>query len=600
MTVSEKKTCQNCKTEFQIESADFDFYKKISVPPPTWCWRCRAMRRMAFRNMTCLYPRTCAATGKKIFISMPPSAPMPVYDSKYWLSDVWDALEYGRDYDFSRPFFDQIKELYNAVPWGMIWNIDSVNSEYSSAAYAKNCYLCFDAGFDEDSAYSVSLQRGKNCFDVINCKYCELCYYSINTSHSFKVFFSRNCTSCSEVWFSQDCVGCTNCFGCTGLRNKNYHIFNQPYSKEAYKEKLKEFKLDSWTGIQNARNSAEAFWLQNPVKFQHSVQAKGCTGDYLFNSTELRTCFFGDGAQNCGYSQSIIYAPIKDCMDISSTGEAVELAYETSCSGDTMSKVFFSYDIGASTNLQYCINSRGVNNAFGCVGIRKKNYCILNKQYSKEEYNELVPKIIKHMSDMPYVDAKGRAYKYGEFFPPEMSPFGFNTTQGQEYFPISKEEAEERGFNWRETEKREFKVTKTPDALPDSILEIKDDIFGEVIQCTHDAAKEHPFGCDPNCVSAFKITPQELQFYRQMNLPLPRTCFYCRHFERISWRNKPKLYKGKCACLSSEALAKEDAYQNVASHFHGLDDCPNEFETTYPPDRPEIVYCEACYQSEVA
>jgi len=28
--------------------------------------------------------------------------------------------------------------------------------------------------------------------------------------------------------------------------------------------------------------------------------------------------------------------------------------------------------------------------------------------------------------------------------------------------------------------------------------------------------------------------------------------------------------------------------------------CPNTFETSYAPDRPEIVYCEQCYLKEVA
>ncbi|HEY4526141.1 MAG TPA: hypothetical protein VJL32_03550 [Candidatus Paceibacterota bacterium] len=42
-----------------------------------------------------------------------------------------------------------------------------------------------------------------------------------------------------------------------------------------------------------------------------------------------------------------------------------------------------------------------------------------------------------------------------------------------------------------------------------------------------------------------------------------------------------------------------DAYKNFATHFHGENPCPTEFETSYAPDRPEIVYCEQCYNSEV-
>jgi hypothetical protein len=39
--------------------------------------------------------------------------------------------------------------------------------------------------------------------------------------------------------------------------------------------------------------------------------------------------------------------------------------------------------------------------------------------------------------------------------------------------------------------------------------------------------------------------------------------------------------------------------QSKTNHFHGDKKCEVEFETSYAPDRPEIVYCEKCYQQEV-
>src|SRR3989339_432494 len=124
---SENKICQNCKKEFTIEPDDFAFLERIQMPSPTFCWRCRAIRRMAFRNIRHPYIRVCDATKKKIFTLMPPDSPQPVYDNEYWRSDNWDAFDYGVDYDFSRPFFDQIRELYNKVPWGIVWSMEKVN-----------------------------------------------------------------------------------------------------------------------------------------------------------------------------------------------------------------------------------------------------------------------------------------------------------------------------------------------------------------------------------------------------------------------------------------------------------------------------------------
>ena len=593
MTQAQTKTCQNCKNQFVIESEDFEFYERVQVPPPTFCWRCRAIRRMAFRNMRHLYARTCDATGAKIFTLMPPDNPMPVYDNRYWNSDSWDPLDYGKEYNFSRPFFDQIRDLYNKAPWGVMWSMEMVNSDYSVSAFSKNCYLCFDSGYNEDSSYNVTLLYSKKCFDGLNVKDCELCYYCINTNQSYKTFFSRNCTSCVEVWFSQDCVGCTNCFGCSGLRNKSYYIFNERYDKEAYEAKLSEMRLDSWSGLQHARQQAEEVWRRSPVKYQHIVQAPNSMGDYLYNGTELVNCFFVGNAQNMRHCQSVIYPPNRDGMDVTSS-EGTELAYETFCCGVGVRKTLATVECANISDSYYSVNCRQVSDVFGCVALRSKSYCILNKQYSKKEYETLLPKIKKHMDDMPYTDAHGRIYKYGEFFPVDMSSYGYSQSQAFEYFPLTEEEAKRQGYRWRLPEERKYTVTKKASELPNYIAEVPNTILEEVIQCGHEESGGHSFGCNVDCASAFRITKPELDFYRQVKLPLPRLCFNCRHVDRIKWRNVPALYSRQCMC-------DYKVYKNEATHqSHSQGKCPNNFQTSYAPDRPEIVYCESCYNAEVA
>jgi len=581
----ETRSCQNCKNEFTIEPDDFSFYKKIKVPPPTWCWKCRAMRRMSFRNIRYLYERICSATGKRIFTILPSTAPMPVYDREYWVSDNWDPLDYGREYDFSISFFEQFRDLLSVVPATNVLNQDAVNSEYGQAMFVKNCYMCFDSGYCEDSAYGVSLQKSKQCFDTINCKLCELCYFVINGTSCYRTFFSRNVTSCVDVWFSQDCVGCTDCFGCTNLRNKSYHIFNEPYSKEEYDIKIKEFQLNSWESLMIIHKQAELFWVKNPVRYRHGFKDANCTGDYIYNSTELRNCFFANGAQNCANSQSIIYDPIHDCIDITSSGINLELGYEISGCGVNVSRTFFAIDCVTTSDTQYAINCRQGANLFGCIALRGKQYCILNKQYSKEEYQVLLPKIIEHMKSMPYTDEKGRVYGYGEFFPPLMSPIGYNESQAYEYFSLPKQEVELLGFNWHIGEKKNYPITKEPSDLPETIADVEDSILNEIIQCLHHKDGSHSPSCAANCTTAFRLTLQELQFYRQIDLPLPRLCFNCRHGVRLDWRNKPELYTRSCMCDKS-------------NHNHS-GNCLNQFETTYSSEQPEIVYCEKCYQEEM-
>ncbi|HEY4475332.1 MAG TPA: hypothetical protein VJB92_01240, partial [Candidatus Paceibacterota bacterium] len=207
-----------------------------------------------------------------------------------------------------------------------------------------------------------------------------------------------------------------------------------------------------------------------------------------------------------------------------------------------------------------------------------------NKQYSKEEYEKLRAQIIKHMDDMPYTDKQGRIYKYGEFFPLEFSPFAYNETLAQDFFPLSKAEAEAKGFLWREQERREFETTINATELPDHIKDVSDNILKEIIKCA-------------GCGKAYRIIKMELDFYRRITLPLPRLCPDCRFRERFKFVNPPKFWHAKCQCAG--ATDDRKIYKNDVKHFHGADHCPNEFGTSYAPDRPEIVYCKACYQSEV-
>ncbi len=241
--------------------------------------------------------------------------------------------------------------------------------------------------------------------------------------------------------------------------------------------------------------------------------------------------------------------------------------------------------------MQYADYCRASSYLFGCVSLRKKQYCILNKQYTKEEYETTIPKIIEHMDAMPYVDKNGRTYRYGEFFPIELSPFAYNESVVQEYYRYTKEEAENEGFAWKEIEEKHYEVTKRLAALPQESQTITDAILNDVIGCEHEGI------CNHQCSTAFKVVSEELQFYRRLSLPLPTTCPNCRHYERVGVRPPALLWNRHCLCQGK--VSEGGSWKNTINHFHGAGHCPNEFETSYAPDRPEIVYCEACYNAEV-
>ena len=186
--------------------------------------------------------------------------------------------------------------------------------------------------------------------------------------------------------------------------------------------------------------------------------------------------------------------------------------------------------------------------------------------------------------EMPYVDSRGLVYKYGEFFPTELSPFGYNNTLAMQHFPITREEAKNKHYLWVEPKKGEYTITKKAKDLPESSSDIDMEILKEVIECE-------------GCKNAYRILENELIFYKKEKLSLPRLCSECRHERRIADRLKLFLYERSCMCagLNDET----NKYKNTITHDHGEFPCGKKFKTGYSSKRPEIVYCEKCYQAEV-
>ncbi len=543
------------------------------------------IRRMLFENERLLFRHKDEISGKDIFSEFPPQVQAKVYDDQYWQSDAWDPMDYGRDYDFSRPFFEQFRELMYDVPWVSRSVVNLVNSDYShGAADLKDCYLCFNLGNCEECAYVNDANLMKDCLDCTTDSRDEFCYECTSTSDSYRTSFSHRCEQCQDVWFSRDCMACSDCFGCANLRNKQYYIFNQPYSREDYFAKLEQFGLGSYQSLEEIKKQVRHYSLSLPYRFMLGRHNINVSGDIIISGKNVHESFNITDAENVKYSQGVVLG-VHDSYDFTIWGDHSELMYEVLVSGRGCSNMKFTMDCWpADHNIEYSFKCMSSNDLFGCVGLRKKSYCIFNKQYMQDEYFVLREKIIRHMNELPFTDQRGRVYRYGEFFPPEFSPFAYNETLANDFFPLVKGEAAQKGYTWRDLETREFQTTIDAENLPDHIKDVDDEILKEVIKCAA-------------CAKAFRLIPMELGFYRRMTLPLPRVCHNCRFIERTKYRNQPKFYRRGCQCAGQRS--ENGVYQNQGGHAHGASPCPNEFETSFAPGRKEIVYCESCYQAEV-
>lgn len=568
--------CQNCKTDFTIDLEDFEFYKKINVPPPTFCWKCRFQRRLAYRNERHAFWNTSAKSGKRIISIFPPNSGLQVYDEKEWRSDDWDGLDYGKDYDFSRPFFDQIYELTKTVPRFGPHTEDNVNCEYLiNSGWSKNCYLVSNSTGAEDSAYGNAVDYSKTCFDTSHINKCERCYGSLWIRNSYQSHFSTRSIDNTSSWFLFACKGMTNCFGCVNMMNKSYHIYNVAYSKQDYEAKIKAMRLNTWTGFQKAKAEAIAFSQNFPIGYLNGVMNDNVSGEYVTESKNVHYGYLVNGGKDLKYVQYLEVPGAEDSYDLTIYGDKIVRAYENSTTGLGVSNSHFLEGCWAEIfDSEYCIACRGISNCFGCVGLKKKQYCIFNKQYSKEDYESLREKIKIQMTDNK---------EYGEFFPIKHSLIPYNVSLAQEHFPLTKEQVIAKGYSWYDAPPKEYKITMLAGQIPDAIEDVPDSILKEIIECT-------------DCKQPYRIIEMELAFLRQEKLPIPRQCIDCRHNERIAQRAKAFLYHRKCDC---NGITPSRGYVNQAKHFHGEAPCPTEYETAYPESDPRIVYCLQCLYAEV-
>jgi len=561
---SKTKNCQNCKNDFMIESDDFSFYEKMKVPAPTFCPHCRFVRRMIWRNERSLHKRKCDMCQKNIISMYDDKVIFPVYCPECYQSDKWEGSQYAQNYDFSKSFFEQWRDLFNKTPkqsrllYGQCLDCEFTNFVKDG----KNVYLSCSVLGSEWIYYSSNLDYSKEIIDSYNISKSEFLYENMGVEQNYNCKYTYWSSGCVDCDFVLDCNNCSNCFGCVNLRNKNYCIWNKQYSKEEYEEKIKEFNIGSYSFVEENLNKFWDFSLQFPRKYLRIVNCVDSIGDELRDCKNVKYSYKAYDCENIKYGHRVTYA--KDSMDVCHSW--AELAYENAFGGseNCLNIKFIISGDKAVNESEYYDACRSSSSLFGCVGLKNKKYCILNKQYTKEEYDKIIPKIKQHMDDMPYIDSKGRIYKYGEFFPTELCPFGYNESMINDHFPLTKEEIIERGYPYKERVDNQYSVTLKAKDIPDDIKDIDDSILNEVIEC--EVSKR-----------AFKITPFELQFYKRMNIPIPQLHPDERYKARIKLRNPMVLYHRPCM--------KEG--------------CNNEFETTYAPERLEIVYCEECYKKEV-
>jgi hypothetical protein len=474
----------------------------------------------------------------------------PVYDNKYWHSDKWDPCEYGREIDFNRPLFEVWQELHDVVPHKARMLTHVENCDYcNNGSKNKDCYFTFNASHSERAMFSEGMWNTFKCHDCTQTKRSELCYDCVQCLNCYDLQSSQCCESCSESYYLLNCRSCKNCFACANLRHAEYCIFNKQYSKTEYFAEIEKLNLGSYKVRQLLQQKVLKFWQQHPRPHADFHLAENSSGDHLDNVKNVRESFFVSNGEDLRFCFNLDENS-RDCQDHSLFGRNVELVYEgVRCGISSYRLAFCTHCVDGCSNLYYCGHCSITSDCFACVGLYKKKYCILNKQYSQQEYEALVPKLIAHMQ---------KTGEWGEFFHAGMSAVPYNHSHANRYWELDRQEVESRGLGFED-----YQYPKARDAieardLPDDIADVGEESI--VCQSQEDS-------------QVFLISAQEIRSLKERNAPLPRVPYISRLNSRARSMGMLTIFQRTCA-KSGAAI-----------------------ETRFSPEEPWIVWKRDVYEN---
>ena len=556
--------CSITGKKFSLREKDLAFYKRMEVSVPSIHPDEILRKIMACRNEWKLYKRTCDKTKETMISAYRAKTPFPVYKNEVWWGDSWDGLDYGQAYNLESGFFEQFLALRDQVPREGTSVFRSENCDYNGhTRECKNCYLMGLALRCENAYYSYWVVDNKDIADCRMTSNSELCYDCVNCDGLFDCVLCQEVYNSSECYFSYQLRGCDHCIGCSNLQQKSYYVFNKKVSPEEF-ERVKNQILDgSYRTWGQGQEYFKKMWDGALHRYVHALNCEGSEGDILINSKNCWQSFETVGCEDCAYNVSS--GDSKDVYNSHSAGwTGCELVYFSAVTrGST--DIRFCYYTWFCNKMTYCDSCVSCQDCFGCVGLKHKKYCILNKEYSKEEYFVLRDRIIAQMKTTPLASkfflSKSEEPEWGAF-PPQMSTFAYNQTAAQEYFPLSEAAAIKKGYKWKDVTEETINSTTEQQSIPDSIKDVEDTILDQTLVCETSGKN-------------YNIQKEELALYRRIGVPIPRLCPEVRREER-NWRINPyKLFSRECS------------------------QCQKEVLSSFAPDRTEKIVCEKCYLESI-
>lgn len=519
------RICRITGKPFEISEAEQEHVRRLNevmpqlrgeIPLPE-IHPVEAMRRACSHgNYFFLFRGKSVFSGKAQLTRYHPSLHSKISSSAEFWSDQIDNTAIGRDYDFSRSFFEQLEEVFDDSYLLPLIQINCEGSDYvNGAKYVRNSYLCFDILESEDCLYCFAHYNGHDNTCCVLSRGSSYCYECLNIDNCYECQHSTDCINCSGCFACFDCIGCHDCFACTGLRNLRYHVYNEHVGKDGYQDFLRRCTLGDYDSRLEQLKRCRDFVDSTGHRPNYFVNTEDCSGNYLRDSSSAFHCYFAHSLKDCGHLVNSKNS--NNCW----RGMAIdsEFSYESVPVGS--SRDLYSYaNIGGEANVYSFGLEQNSSYCFGCAALKKKSYCILNKQYSREEYFELVPRIVAQMKSTG---------EWGQGLPPGLSQHISKHTLSNIFFEeLPEEEKLARGYRCEN-----ITIEPAPGS-PTDFAELPND----VTQITENQILGRAF---PSQKSGrlFNIQGRELAFHKRFNIPLPRLHWY----ERIEelWTQRERI-----------------------------------------------------------
>jgi hypothetical protein len=285
----------------------------------------------------------------------------------------------------TKSFFQELQNLLHRYPMLPSTIMNSENSMYGDKLFfCKNMFFSFDDANCTDGMYVYDSYMSPNCLDCDYVVESELCYESVDAFKCFNGTFLENCGRCRDINYSYNCINCHDVFGCVNLQNKAFCIFNRQLTEDEYKRQVEKYKQ---MPMEKVLSYVEQLKKSYPLTQTNEAHNQNSSyGNWVAFSKDCYLCFDTGHSESCAYTYDSFYN--KMCYDATYAAQNNQLSYEIVDSGNLFN---CNYAVSSQncSDSSYIFNCLNVKDSLGCVSLQNKQYCVLNRQLTKEQYEDV-------------------------------------------------------------------------------------------------------------------------------------------------------------------------------------------------------------------